>query len=92
MRPSSAVFRARSLQVSAHYAHKCSTRIALDYLKEVLEESIGQVAHVAIETDIVNQYPRGAARVVFVHAESFVKAVAMRELVLTIETGLRKVR
>ncbi|KAH7694078.1 cytoplasmic polyadenylation element binding protein CPEB2, partial [Aphelenchoides avenae] len=38
--------------------------VTANSLREVLEESIGPLAHVAIEADTINQYPRGAARVV----------------------------
>jgi hypothetical protein len=60
-------------------------------LKEVFEEEIGQVAHVDIEVDNVTAYPKGAARVVFLRRESYLKAMAMREMILVIHNTQRRV-
>ncbi|KAH7729155.1 putative RNA-binding protein orb2-like isoform 2 [Aphelenchoides avenae] len=60
-------------------------------LRDILEEEIGQVAHVDIEVDSITAYPKGAARVVFVHRESFLKAMAMKEMVLSLHNVQRRV-
>uniref|UniRef100_A0A1I7XPC3 RRM domain-containing protein n=1 Tax=Heterorhabditis bacteriophora TaxID=37862 RepID=A0A1I7XPC3_HETBA len=51
-------------------------------LAYVLQSSIGNVAMVSIEVDYDTEYPKGAARVVFCHRESYVSAVARRHIII----------
>lgn len=56
-----------------------------------MEEVIGSVAYCSIEQDRVTQYPKGAACVIFSTKESYIKAIAIHELVLRFSEGDRKV-
>uniref|UniRef100_A0A914CKG9 RRM domain-containing protein n=1 Tax=Acrobeloides nanus TaxID=290746 RepID=A0A914CKG9_9BILA len=51
-------------------------------LAMLLRDAVGDVAYVAIEIDESTDYPKGAARAVFSTLEAYIKAIAMRELVI----------
>lgn len=56
-----------------------------------IEEVIGPVAYCTIELDPHHFYPKGAACVVFTEKESYIKAIAAHEVMLSFGTFERKV-
>ncbi|KAL3095289.1 hypothetical protein niasHS_007388 [Heterodera schachtii] len=56
-----------------------------------IQEAIGPVAYCAIELDRLHYYPKGAACVVFDSKETYVRAIAAHDVVLSFGTFERKV-
>jgi len=60
-------------------------------LAHTLQQVIGPVAYCIIELDRINEYPKGAGCIVFQNKESYVKAIAIHQLNLRFDDGVRKV-
>jgi hypothetical protein len=60
-------------------------------LTMAVEEVIGPVAYCAIELDQYHFYPKGAACVVFTSKDSYIKAIAAHDVILSFGTSERNV-